>query len=189
MNCNIAIDPGASGGIAWRDNDGIVFTAPMPDTPGGVLSTLRNILANTPAPATVALEKVGGYTGGTGQPGSAMFKFGQGYGFLQGVLMALNARIELVTPQAWQRALGLGTRDKTQSKADWKRKLRSEAERLFPGANVTLKTADALLILEYATRAESRKAARHETHHRNNQGEIPQGKAPAGQLEAQGAGV
>jgi hypothetical protein len=157
MKCTIAIDPGESGGIAWWDNDGIVFTAPMPDTPGGVLSTLRNILASMPAPATVALEKVGGYTGGTGQPGSAMFKFGQGYGFLQGALMAMGARIELVTPQVWQKALGLGTRDKAQPAAVWKRKLRSEAERLFPGANVTLKTADALLILEYAARAEKQK--------------------------------
>jgi hypothetical protein len=158
MNCIIAIDSGASGGIAWRDNLGGVFARPMPDTPGAVLSTLRNIIAgNASAPLSVSLEKVGGYTGGTGQPGSAMFKFGMGYGFLQGALMAMGVRIELVTPQAWQKALGLGTRDKTQSKADWKRKLRAEAERLFPGANVTLKTADALLILEYATRAENQK--------------------------------
>jgi hypothetical protein len=35
---------------------------------------------------------------------------------------------------------------------EWKRKLKEEAQRLFPNMDVTLKTADALLILEYAIR-------------------------------------
>jgi hypothetical protein len=147
---NIAIDPGASGGIAWRRFDGEARAIKMPDTDGGVLSALAGSAGFGELVATV--EKVGGYVGGGGQPGSAMFKFGRGYGLILGMLMALNIRIELVTPQAWQKALGLGTRGKDQSKADWKRKLRGEAERLFPGAPVTLATADALLILEYAER-------------------------------------
>lgn len=81
-----------------------------------------------------------------------MFRFGEGYGFLLGVFMACGVRVELVTPQTWQKALGLGHRAKTQTKADWKRKLRAEAERLFPGVKVTMASADALLLLEYGRR-------------------------------------
>lgn len=35
-------------------------------------------------------------------------------------------------------------------KTAWKNKLKAEAQRLFPSIKVTLKTADALLIYEYA---------------------------------------
>jgi len=40
------------------------------------------------------------------------------------------------------------------AKRDWKNKLKAMAQRLFPGARVTLDTADALLLLEYAMRRE-----------------------------------
>jgi hypothetical protein len=109
----------------------------------GVVAGSVGLTADTPA--TVSLEKVGGYTGGTGQPGSAMFKFGMGYGFIQGALMTLGARIELVAPQAWQKAMGCLTKgDKNVSKR--------RAQELFPTLKVTHATADALLIAEFNRR-------------------------------------
>lgn len=143
----LAIDPGASGGIAWLDADGGSHTFPMPDTFGDVVARLHTLRAY--GVSTAFVEEVGGFCG-VGQPGSAMFKFGKGCGVIEGALMALGYRVELVKPQRWQKHFGLGTTKQAGGKADWKRKLKAEAQRRFPTCDVTLKTADALLILDYA---------------------------------------
>ena len=96
----------------------------------------------------VYIEKVSGFIG-TPQPGSRMFKFGKGFGFLLGVLMALRWEINLVSPQKWQKSLGIGTKGE-RSSAEWKRFLKDEAQRLFPSKKVSLSTADALLILKFS---------------------------------------
>lgn len=162
----IAVDPGASGGIA-RMFDGVLKEVyPMPETDGDVLGLLK------PGPLVgdhvAIIERVGGYVGGVGQPGSAMFEFGDKTGFVRGALMALGFRIDRPRPQEWQRALNLGNcqHEKVDSKAspeqrkaamtrnagykrDWKNKLKARAQELYPDQKVTLKTADALLLLEY----------------------------------------
>jgi hypothetical protein len=98
------------------------------------------------------LEEVSGFAG-KAQPGSAMFRFGEHFGFLKGVIQALEIRLVLVRPQVWQRGFGLGTASACASKTIWKNKLKAEAQRRFPHLNVTLKTADALLILEHSISA------------------------------------
>ena len=40
----LAIDPGASGGLAWRDDDGVVNCADMPATPGDILDQIRSLI-------------------------------------------------------------------------------------------------------------------------------------------------
>jgi hypothetical protein len=167
-----AVDPGASGGIAVSLG-GMVSVWPMPDTEGGALNLLRGIAAETGGePLRAVVEEVGGYMGDA-QPASRAFTFGRNFGVLLGVLMALDARVELVRPQKWQQALGLGYSGRTRvpagandeerkkirafnarAKTEWKRRLKQKAEQLFPGVNVTLKTCDALLILEYSKRTE-----------------------------------
>jgi hypothetical protein len=143
----IAIDPGASGGIAWLDEYIQPHVVPMPSTDGDILTQLREIgFVNSRA----VIEQVGGYIAGNKLPGSAMFNFGRGYGFIIGILMAYNVRVELVRPQAWQKALSLGSRAKDQSKSDWKNKLKAASQRLYPEMDITLKTCDSLLLLEYA---------------------------------------
>jgi hypothetical protein len=144
----VAIDPGASGGIASMTVNGSVSAVKMPETEGDVLSLLRNLKTYHD---TIFIEQVGGYIGGRGSPGSAMFNFGRGFGFLLGVAMCLNYRIEMVRPQTWQKALSLGNSKSMASKTEWKNKLKAEAQRRFPELSVTLSTADALLILEYGT--------------------------------------
>lgn len=141
----IAIDPGASGGIACVTINGLVEAEKMPETEGDVLNKLKNLKTYHD---TIIIEQVGGYVGGAGSPGSAMFNFGRGFGFLLGVAMTLGYRILMVRPQAWQKALGLGN-SKGMTKTEWKNKLKAEAQRRFPKLSVTLSTADALLILEY----------------------------------------
>jgi hypothetical protein len=141
----IAIDPGASGGIAYREAGGKAEAIKMPDTEGDILETLRGLKMTH---STAVIEEVGGFIGSP-QPGSAMFKFGRGVGFLLGVLMALRFRVETVRPQKWQATLGIGNSRTRASKAAWKADLKSLAQRKFPEAKVTLSTADALLMLEY----------------------------------------
>jgi hypothetical protein len=155
-NITLAIDPGASGGLAWITHpDGHPRCQKMPETEGSLLELLRDIRCGTKEPPminTCYIEEVGGFIG-KAQPGSAMFKFGFNAGLLRGMLMALGWRIILVRPAKWQAGLGLGGSKSCDSKADWKRKLKGEAERRFPGVKgITLATADALLILDWGVR-------------------------------------
>ena len=141
-----AVDPGKSGGIAVRYAGDKVQAYKMPPTEGD-LRDLFVRLYNPDNPTIAYVEKVGGYIGGPGAPGSAMFNFGRNHGFTLGVLSALYIRTELITPQQWQKRLSLGT-SKGMKPTEWKNKLKAEAQRRFPDMTVTLYTADALLILE-----------------------------------------
>ena len=76
---------------------------------------------------------------------SSTFKFGVGYGFLQGCLTCCKIPYEFVTPQTWQKSLSCLSRgDKNVTK--------SKAQQLFPEQKVIHATADALLIAEYGRR-------------------------------------
>lgn len=152
MKTLIAIDPGRSGGVAFQ-NGTTVTANKMPETEGAVIDLLRS-MASTSNDCTAYIERVGGFAGER-QPGSRMFTFGRGVGVLIGCLMTLGVKIaEEVRPQEWQKALALGTRGNS-SKKDWKNKLKSRAEQLYPTLDVTLATADALLILRYAEMREA----------------------------------
>jgi hypothetical protein len=148
----IGIDPGKSGGIAALDLDN-VLTIKMPETPADVLDYFHSIKNYMPInySCIAIIEQVGGYTG-QGQPGSAMFKFGQGVGHLEMALLACSIPSESVPPRKWQKALGISAKKKTETKTQWKNRLKSVAQRLFPSEKITLATADALLIAEYCRR-------------------------------------
>lgn len=153
MNTIIAIDPGLSGGVAVSQF-GKVECLPMPATQGDLLALLEILKRASDIEGEkiiCVLEQVSGYAG-KAQPGSAMFRFGENFGFIQGVVQALHIRLELVRPQDWQKDFSLGTSTQCASKTVWKNKLKAEAQRRFPQLEVTLKTADALLILDHATR-------------------------------------
>jgi len=144
----IAIDPGVGGGIAYIDTDGSTHALPMPgtlhdmDTQLMILCTAHNTTsADTP---TVFLEELPKFAGK--MSGSSMATMFRNYGRIEGLLAAYGARIEYLPPKKWQQALGLG--DKKTHGARWKAHLKGRAQALFPKLSVTLKTADALLILE-----------------------------------------
>lgn len=143
----MAIDPGVKGGVAWLDKDARAHCITMPETEGDICEQLLTIILEVD-PASIYVEEVQGFAGKP-LPGSAMFKFGRNYGFLLGALAAWNRRVVLVKPAKWQKALGLGTA-RGMSKHAWKTKLKDAAQRLYPECTVTLATADALLLLEYA---------------------------------------
>lgn len=145
----IAIDPGKSGGIAMCEGER-TSCVPMPDTDGDVIDLLRGYTAST-SERICYIEKVGGYCRSNQRTmGSAMFGFGHGRGVCVGALMAFGWKMIEVTPQAWQKRFSLGTRSACACDSEWKNKLKAEAQRRFPNMTVTLKTSDALLILDYA---------------------------------------
>ncbi len=145
----VGIDPWASGGLAWGFGNGMLATENMPGTPHELASLLKDLLSE--GRVRVFLEEVGGYTGGTGAPGSAMFNFGKNYGQIIGICAALNIPVELIRPQKWQKALGLGN-SAGLTKTQWKNKLKAKALQLHPEKQITLATADAVLIRHAAAK-------------------------------------
>lgn len=146
----ISVDPGASGGFAWMEATGFVACMAMPKTEGDIVELINETLLGTTTDSVeVWIEEVGGYVG-VGQPGSSAFKFGYGAGFIKGAYMARYTRLQMVRPQKWQKHFSLGTAKAAGSKTAWKNKLKQRAQQLFPQCQVTLLTADALLILDYA---------------------------------------
>lgn len=149
MKTLLTIDPGKAGGMALARDGQYVDCWKMPDTEGDILELVQEIAGNHntdggPNPPVAYIESVHAMPK---QGVTSTFTFGRGYGFLLGVLMAYGFRIETVTPQRWQKALAVG---KSGSKTEHKNKLKSIAQRLYPGVKVTLSTADALLLLDYA---------------------------------------
>jgi len=146
---HVAIDPGASGGIAWCNGDGPMTAVPMPQEPTDTVALLGKLV--TAGYTVLFIEQLPRFVpmgGGKGIPGSMAAVMFENFGIILGAAMALGFRIERVTPQAWQKELGLGT-SKGLSKTQWKNKLKGRAQELFPGVPITLKTSDALLIWEY----------------------------------------
>jgi hypothetical protein len=110
---------------------------------------------------------------GAGIPASTMAVYASNWGIILGALMMAKWRVQIVRPQDWQKALGLGITGRqkanvkgllpaaaqaeksrvrllnSQLKRDWKNKLKARAQQLFPSVTVTLGNADALLIAEF----------------------------------------
>ena len=158
----IGIDPGATGGIAILCGSAVqAITMPHSER---TLYDLLHQHASPPGNVCAAIEQVSGFIGTT-HPGSAMFEFGENYGFLRACLVACGltpskgdistGTFVSVPPQRWQTALHIDPRRKQESKTDWKNRLKWNAQELFPkkkypNLTITLRTADALLIALYA---------------------------------------
>ena len=165
----LGIDPGWGGGLTslhFRERKVTVISVKMPDTEQDIWYWLQTQHDNEDVLNTnhfAVIEKVWGHIGGGAEKGggasngSAMFRFGHSYGLLRGFLIAASIPFEEVTPQTWQKALGLGTRAKTDSKTQWKNKLKQKAQNLFPKVKVTLANSDSLLIAEYCRRKQEGK--------------------------------
>jgi len=169
--CVIAIDPGASGGLAWRDNHKISHAEPMPEGMTAQVDRLRALAAEMPGLRAIR-ENVGDYYPGNAGPGAVAFG-----GHCQGLDYALYAlgvpQLKQVAPQTWQKANGWSVRkhlpdgykampESTKDERNAKKRVRDAAvrkhkneirdamQRRYPHLVVTLKTADALAILAWA---------------------------------------
>ncbi len=143
----LGIDPGASGGLATIHGRSVELFQ-MPRTDRDLWNLVRQFRSLS---TTTVLEKVWGHIG-SGQPGSAMFNFGANYGSLKMALTAAGIPFEEIVPRTWQKALSVSPRKKTETKTQWKNRLKAKAQQLFPQVDVTLATCDALLIAEFCKR-------------------------------------
>jgi hypothetical protein len=144
----IAIDPGKNGGIAYIEDEQ-VRTLPMPEDLGEICSFFNEQRMKN-KDITLVIEDIPKFVRFI--PGSAVAVMFYNYGYMCGAAQMARCKIVKVPPQKWQKDFSLGTKgDMTDSQ--WKNKLKAEASRLYPTIdNLTLKTSDALLILEYARR-------------------------------------
>lgn len=153
MTTYIGIDPGAAGAVAVlvqpipeEEKPGPpLWVIDMPPNPRDLVDAIRDAPVGGIAGALVVLERQGARPG---QGVSSVFKIGQRYGEIVGVLAALGLSYVEVMPGVWKRYMGLTGKDKEASRA--------MARQLWPDAPLARKKdegrAEALLIAEYARR-------------------------------------
>ena len=142
---HVAIDPGKSGGIAYSKG-GVVCAVRMPDTAVSVVEILRQL--RDQGSGRLVIEQLPKFVG-KAIPSSTTAVLFENFGITIGAAIALGYRVDRVHPSAWQEGLGIGKGCQCANKGEWKRKLKAKAQELFPGIEVTLATADALLIWEH----------------------------------------
>lgn len=147
----LAIDPGKSGGVAVLIG-GCVEARKMPETLKELADTADAVLRSNNR-SVCYVEDVPKFCG-RNLPASSIFTLAESFGAVQGILAAAGIRTIRVSPRHWQKGLNLGKRKDCKNDHAWKAKLKAEAQRRFPSLTVTLATADALLLLDYALRQE-----------------------------------
>ncbi len=157
----IGIDPGMTGAIV-RLYDTTCKIRPMPETDHDIWNTIAAWLewSKQGSGGIIAMiEQVGGFMGTrAGEPkknlaaAHQMFKFGRNYGAMKMALTAAGIPYEEVIPQTWQKAMGVTSRGKNESKDAFKNRLKARAQCLFPREKIVLAVADGVLIAEYCRR-------------------------------------
>ena len=146
----VAIDPGKNGGIAWQSPDEKACCVKMPETEGDLITLIRErACVHNTGQVVFHVENMVKHMG-AGIPASAMAVYARNFGFLCGCIQMTGCVLRLVTPQEWMKSLGMGKKRDYEGR-EWKNHLKSEAQRRYPHLNITLCTADALLILSHAT--------------------------------------
>jgi hypothetical protein len=90
---------------------------------------------------------------------ASTFSFGTGYGFLRGLLVALEIPFIEITPQKWQKYYSI---PKSEDKTKHKNLLKQAAQQRFPKAKITLADADAILIAHFLEKTEGNKTQQNE---------------------------
>jgi len=151
LRTQIAIDPGLSGGIAWRAINGDCGCSKMPDTIVDLHNYLREFALEYDNPI-VLMEKVGKHRLGNSAQSSATFA--KHVGHLEMALVACELPTHEVTATQWMNEVVPGRPkgiEYTQVKSR-KNYIKDQMQRRHPSLKVTLMTADALGILEYFIR-------------------------------------
>jgi hypothetical protein len=149
----LAVDPGSSGGYAFKSSESeLVVAGNLPDNDSDTIELLREIRGQADQ-CELSIEDVASFGGPA--IAAAMSKLFGHKRFIEGAAVALGFRVVNVSPKKWQKHFSLGKKKGCSSAGEWKRKLKSEAQKRFPDIRVTLSTADALLILEHSMSAPS----------------------------------
>ncbi len=156
INCIVGIDPGAAGGIAVFINDGRnVKTVKMPKD----ISALRDFINyySTNFHPIVFLEKLSVRPDDVSVDGDRA-KMGKlfriqhmmaNYEHLKAIIEMANIPYVMVHPASWQTRLKLRVHGQHEEKAERKRRYKEIAANLYPGVNMTMWNADALLIMHF----------------------------------------
>ena len=128
----------------------VIESVKMPQTPEDILEFLSKYAGDD---TVCYLEDVG--KGIPGQSSKATATFARHNGHLEMALLALKIRTNKATPQKWMKSYQLG-KSSNYTKTEWKNKLKTKAQQLFPSEKVTLATCDSLLIAEYGRKQEMR---------------------------------
>lgn len=121
----IGIDPGLNGAIAFLDTDkGHLSVIDMPTFEVKRnnkakrevnAAGLAHVLATAQKVQGIVLERVGAMPG---QGVSSVFSFGRSVGLIEGVLAAYLLPVTIITPQTWQKAVGVrGGKDGSRMRA------------------------------------------------------------------------
>jgi crossover junction endodeoxyribonuclease RuvC len=160
LHVTFGIDPGQTGAIAVLvdgDFEDFIDMPLMPRPAGGnqingaaLAESIREVRRrHEGADFLAVLEQVSAMPG---QGVSSMFRFGEGFGVVQGVVAALGIPLNMVHPQKWKKTLGLIGKEKDCA--------RTLAIQRFPQAASSLARkkdigrADALLIASWASTTE-----------------------------------
>lgn len=156
----LGIDPGLEGGLALVNQGGSAVYEPMPTLAakkGDILdlpSLTRWLKAHKSSIEIAYLEMVASRPG---QSAPSVFKFGRGYGAIEGILTALEIPYQLVPPKQWCKLMHAGI-----EAADPKQKSLIAVSRLFPGIDLRATPrskkphdgmVDALLIASFGLRS------------------------------------
>ena len=140
----VGIDCGVNGGIArYKLNTAHAFA--MPSTIDELEETLYHIGADGPL---VYIEDVPPFCGAN-RPAARIFKLAENFGIIKGILQAHDISYKLVRPAVWMKSMVKKKRKEFTSSNKWKNYLKEKAAICFPDVKATLKTADALLLLQY----------------------------------------
>jgi hypothetical protein len=154
----IAIDPGASGGIAYSIC-GTVRAIKMPATMTEIYDTLEAVVIDAGGADNVdAVIEAVGFMPGDG--GKGTFTFGSHAGHLDMGLYALGIPVTKVSPATWQKPLalpvdpvkGLNGKQLAERKRVRKNLIKDKMQRAYPQVKVTLAVSDALGIYDWAVR-------------------------------------
>ena len=150
MKLTIAIDPGKQGGyaIGW---DGLAnMHLHKLEEDFEFVEHMKELKRHPDVESIEAVVELVPPFAGKMIPSSASFKLGFSFGFLHGVLRMAEIPFTLVRPQEWQKGLS-GLSGLTSNKR--KKVLMNHAKQFFPTTKgLTLKTADAVLILRHFLR-------------------------------------
>jgi hypothetical protein len=178
MKGYIGIDPSAIGGttggaIVFIKGGVIVKSIKLnSSTETDIKNEITQVLEQHPN-WLAAIEKVHSMPK---QGVASSFKFGQGYGFLRGLLIGLAVPFIEVSPQKWQKFYSI---PKTDSKTKHKNLLKQAAQQRFPKEKITLITADAILIANYLENTEGHK---NDSNEQSNKGIINNKRELLGKL-------
>lgn len=150
MKCYIGIDPGSVSGcvavIYLNERGNIEETATIEFAKHTTKEWFDRLHGLTMGHSCLAiLEKVHGMPD---MGVASVSVFMKNVGHIEMALLALEIPFKEVTPQTWMKHFGM-KKEKTESKPEWKRRLRERLQRIMPEFKCSNNTADAMLIAYY----------------------------------------